>query len=195
MALSKQRTCLAVLRGHTNLNAAGFAGLIGRSLDWMKKAESGKIPVPRPVLEAAAMQTGVDLGWLVTGDTSAPPVDRAGRPYSLKTFHAHRGRLKSRHMGALHALNVCAWLPELAAIAEAAADKFELALFGSDLQRAVDRLRARYGLADMARRRKTLDWRVSEDGFDRLKHKGATVANGDLVKLSTRFRSDNPLTP
>jgi hypothetical protein len=184
------------------LNAAGFAVLIGRSLDWMKKAESGKIPVPRTVLEAAAMQTGVDLGWLVTGDATAPPVDRAGRPYTLKTFHAHRGRLKSRRMEALHALNVCAWLPELAAIAESAANKFELAIFNSDLQRAVDRLRARYGsaevnggLADTARRRKTFDWRVREDGFDRLKHKAATVADGDFVKLATRIRSDIPTSP
>lgn len=196
MALSKQRTCLAVLRGHTNLNAAGFAELIGRSLDWMKKAESGKIPVPRPVLEAAAIQTGVALGWLVAGDVSAPPVDRVGRPYTLQTFHAHRGRLKSRRMEALHAVNVCAWLPELAAIAESAAGKFELALFGSDLHRAVKRLRVRYGseaktargaLDAMKQNREVFAWSIHEEGFDRRALPSALPPDGAFLKLATSF--------
>lgn len=145
MALSQKRTCLAVLRQLTNLNAAAFGELAGRSVDWMKKAESGKIPVPIDVARLIAHETGVLLDWLLAGDPRSPCLDWKGDPYSLDTWHKYRTKLTSERPDQLSWCNPGAFLPMVFSIAQAAAEKYQLELFSRDLSAALGKLGARYG--------------------------------------------------
>jgi hypothetical protein len=145
MALSKRKTCLAIVRQITDLNAAGFGELIGRGVDWMKKAESGKIPVTVEIQRAIALQTGVDLGWLRAGDPAKPCIDMHGEPYTLQGWHNHRSKLKSGRPDMRLACNPCHWLLDIAAIAEAAGEAMQVDLFVHDMDTLLGRIAKKYG--------------------------------------------------
>jgi hypothetical protein len=145
MALSKRKTCLAVVRQITDLNAAGFGELIGRSVDWMKKAESGRIPVTVQIQRTIALETGVDLDWLRAGDPAKPCIDMHGDPYTLKGWHSHRSKLKSGRPDMRFACNPCHWLLDIAAIAEAAGADMRIDLFAHEMDALLERLAKKYG--------------------------------------------------
>jgi hypothetical protein len=174
MALSRKKTCLAVLRQLTNYDAPGFGELIGRKVDWMKKAESGKIPVPVEVSRMISHETGVSLDWILKGDAHKPCVDWKGEPYTLASWNAYRAKLGKGRPDQLRGCNPCAFLPEIFAIAEAAGEKFQMELFTRDLDACLNKLKARYGwnkaagegcFAHMEKNREAFTCAVTEGDF------------------------------
>jgi hypothetical protein len=92
MATSKHKTTLAVLRSILGPGAGGearFAKKIGRSVSWVKKASCGTIPLTRDAALAIAYETGINHRWLIMGDTSKPPIDKEGNPYTTESYANH----------------------------------------------------------------------------------------------------------
>lgn len=111
----------------------------------MKKAESGKIPVPIDVAKLIAHETGVSLDWLLAGDPKSPCVDWKDDLYTLDTWREYRGKLASERPEQLSWCSPGAFLPMIFSIAQSAADKYQVELFANDLSAALDKLGARYG--------------------------------------------------
>ena len=97
MALPKHKTCLSILRsliGSGSRNEKHFAEKIGRSPSWVKQASSGHLPLTKDAAVRIAYETGVSVRWLINGDTSAPALDRDGKPYTESFYVEYRVRLR-----------------------------------------------------------------------------------------------------
>lgn len=191
MALSKRKTCLAVLRQITQLDAVSFAAMIGRSHDWLKKAESGKIPVTPEIQRVIALESGVNLVWLHQADPTKPCVDLHGDQYTLAFFLAHRESLKAGKPDMLCACNPCGWLLQIAAIAEAAGEKMKIDLFANELDQFLNKLAKKHGSRFSAcdRHVKKMDsrpelflWLISD--------KGGQERAEDIIKAFPIFRKE-----
>ena len=93
MALPKHKTCLSILRsilGSGAGNEAHFAKKIGRSTSWLKKASCGQIVLTHDAAVRIGYETGISVRWLLDTDTTKPPVDKDGKPYTLETYTSHR---------------------------------------------------------------------------------------------------------
>jgi hypothetical protein len=93
MALPKHKTCLSILRSQIGPVSGGevrFAKTIGRSPSWLKKVSAGIIPLSDDAAIRISYETGIAVQWLLEGDTTKPPVDRHGNPYSKNIFENHR---------------------------------------------------------------------------------------------------------
>jgi hypothetical protein len=96
MAKLQNKTCVSVLRSILGIdlaNVASFAQHIGKSESWLKKASAGIIQLNRRTASAIAYETGVSLDWLLAGDTSKPPVDSDGRPYTIHSYALAREKI------------------------------------------------------------------------------------------------------
>lgn len=60
-------------RMHAGMEQAELAEVTGLSRNTIGNYERGKVAPRRAVLISIAMATGVDLGWLETGETPAGP--------------------------------------------------------------------------------------------------------------------------
>jgi len=95
MASLKKKTCLSILRsiiGPELGSEEPLAKKIGRSVSWLKQASSGHLPLTPKTASAIAYETGVSLDWLLAGNTSVPPVDSDGRPYTLESYARQRDK-------------------------------------------------------------------------------------------------------
>jgi transcriptional regulator with XRE-family HTH domain len=95
MAKLKRKSCLSVLRAILGPELASeepLAKKIGMSVAWVKQASSGRISLSLKTASAIAYETGVSLDWLLAGNTSAPPVDSDGRPYTLESYARQRDK-------------------------------------------------------------------------------------------------------
>ena len=93
MALPQHKTCLSILRsilGPGAGNESRFAEKIGRSTSWLKKASCGQIQLTNDAAVRIGYETGVNVRWLMAGDTNSPPVDDQRKPYNIETYAAHR---------------------------------------------------------------------------------------------------------
>jgi hypothetical protein len=95
MANLKKKTCLSILRsiiGPELGSEEALAKKIGRSVSWLKQASSGHLPLTPKTASAIAYETGVSLNWLLVGNTSAPPVDSDGMPYTFESYARQRDK-------------------------------------------------------------------------------------------------------
>ena len=92
-AKPQHKTCLSLLRsilGPISGGEKNFAKRIGRSRSWLKKASCNQIPLTEDAAVRISFETGVSRLWLEHGDTSIPPHDQNGRPFTKETFEATR---------------------------------------------------------------------------------------------------------
>jgi len=146
MALSKKKTCLAVLHGLTCLNAESFAGLAGRRLDWMKKAAAGRIPLMPEVAATLAEETGCSLDWLLAGDVSKTPITKNSEPYSLVFFNWFRSRREAGKNPNTAGFAVAPFAMRINGIGSSAGDAGRASLFAWKLARALDGLEKEFGI-------------------------------------------------
>lgn len=98
MARSKNKTCLAILRGILGEYGGEyeFAQLIHRSTSWVKHASAGRIPLPIETAVGISRETGVCPEWLSQSDTTQAPVARGGKErFDVAYFREYRARLEN----------------------------------------------------------------------------------------------------
>ena len=144
MALSRRSTTLAVLRGilgSRHGQEARFAGLVGRSVSWVKKVSAGHEPLTGDVALQLERSTGIAAAWLLNGDPAIPPVDITGRTYTLNSFEHHRSGLEAREMPSI----APGYLQLITGIATAAARRGRASLFHYRLSRFLEECREEFG--------------------------------------------------
>lgn len=67
-----------------------LAELLDCSLGIIQSVESGRVRLSEKLAQRAAFETGVSVEWLLKNDTTAPPVDHAGNPFTKETYERHR---------------------------------------------------------------------------------------------------------
>jgi hypothetical protein len=155
MALPKHKTCLSILRsilGPGAGNESRFAEKIGRSTSWLKKASCGQISLTRDAALTIAYETGVNMKWLLDGDTTKPLLDSEGNPYTLETYAKHRlqdreeknwediSLARDEMVGCLH---------QLLGVLGAANQKNRGGLFVFHLSNFADEMADKFGVADI----------------------------------------------
>ena len=86
MRPSPFRHTLAVLRTAIGLTQKEMASLLGCSTPTIQAIELAKLTLSTRLAEKIALKTGVSLTWLLQNDTTLPPDDVNGRPYSKAIF-------------------------------------------------------------------------------------------------------------
>ncbi len=81
---------VAVLRQVTGLGQKELAELVGCSTATIQSIELGRLALSRSLGERIALETGVDLGWLLANNTHKPILDSNGHPYSRETYYNAR---------------------------------------------------------------------------------------------------------
>jgi transcriptional regulator with XRE-family HTH domain len=89
---SSRRTTTAVLRLAIGLSAQEFSLQIGKSLPTVKSLESGKLALSEATAAVISQKTGISLGWLLAGDTSAPMIDLEGKPWTIDNYERARAQ-------------------------------------------------------------------------------------------------------
>jgi hypothetical protein len=97
MALSKNKTTVAVLRGILGIHGqeVRFGQLAKRSRSWVKKVSAGVIPLNEETARLLELETGIALDWLMGKNPTAPPVNGVGMPYTFEDFEWHRAAAKA----------------------------------------------------------------------------------------------------
>lgn len=159
MALPQHKTCLSILRSILGPGAGGearFAEKIGRSTSWLKKASCGQIPLMRDAAILIAYETGVSLQWLVANDTTKPPLDRLGNPFTLESYAAHRVRDREEvdEIDALESSQeTIGCLHEILRIYWAARSKNRAGLFAFYLEAFTNDMGDKFGKADIYKKK------------------------------------------
>jgi transcriptional regulator with XRE-family HTH domain len=103
MRPSSLRHTLAVLRQTIGLTQKEMAVLIGRSTRTIQAIELGTLPLSEELAYRIAEATGVEAGWLLDGDLTAPPrkgltalgAGNGTGPYTRNEYEFHRAFLDS----------------------------------------------------------------------------------------------------
>lgn len=88
MRRSLNRHVLSILRGVIGLNQVSFHKLIDVSLSTVVSIEVGRLKLSESLAERISIVTGVDYWWLLENDTTRPPIDLGGKPYTKATFES-----------------------------------------------------------------------------------------------------------
>ena len=97
MRNSPLRHPLAVLRTKLGLTQKEMADLVGRAARTIQSVELGKMPLSEGLARLIAKATGVGVGWLLEGDSTAPPRQAGGVTYTRDDFERHRAGLEEPH--------------------------------------------------------------------------------------------------
>lgn len=95
MARLQNKTCLSILRsilGPELASEYAFAKKIDMSVSWVKQTTSGHIPLTPKTASAIAYETGISFNWLLSGNTSSPPMDADGMPYTIESYARQRDK-------------------------------------------------------------------------------------------------------
>lgn len=76
MAVSQQKTVVAVVRAITGLSVESFAEMIEKSVATVRSLESGRLKLSPNLAHKIMTETGVSLEWLLEDDPTAPPRGR-----------------------------------------------------------------------------------------------------------------------
>ena len=92
MKPSKFRHSLAVLRATCGLGQKEIAARVGCATITIQKVENLGLKLSEGLAARIADETGVDLGWLLRGDASAPPMSARREPFTRLCYDAHNAR-------------------------------------------------------------------------------------------------------
>lgn len=89
---AKKQTTIAILRAlvpreHGSIEC--FSEILGISVSYLQKLESGLKPITADIADRAYRATGVSCEWLSQGSTALPPTCFYGLPYTAKSFERH----------------------------------------------------------------------------------------------------------
>jgi hypothetical protein len=153
MALSQKKTTLSVLRGILGPyfgREAVFSKLVSKSVSWVKKTSAGIKPLSEETARLISHETGINPDWLQGCDTSKPPTDLRGKPYSLKIFENRRAELESGEYTTFTVFNTKHVIPQIAAIGSAAGKQGKVSLFAWKWEKFIKECRETFGFDDEA---------------------------------------------
>jgi len=123
MRTSSKKTTPAVLRSILGITDVEMAELLGCSPSTIHSVESGRLKLSESLALRMSLVTGVDLMWLLDGDTSKPPTCQyQRRPYSRSEFEDWQlSKTKWLRVGKTQrAINIVRYFAQLRAILESA---------------------------------------------------------------------------
>jgi DNA-binding XRE family transcriptional regulator len=95
MRPSSRLHTLAVLRTFLGLTQKEMADLAECSRPTIQAIELNKLKLSEKLGVCLMTKTGISLDWLMRGDVAAPPIDTAGKPYTVETFERTRANDQS----------------------------------------------------------------------------------------------------
>jgi transcriptional regulator with XRE-family HTH domain len=83
-------TTLRELRKTLKKTQKEMGALVDCSQHMICSIEIGRLPLSTRLASRISQSTEIDLTWLTNGDSTAPMIDHAGRPYSYQTFERRK---------------------------------------------------------------------------------------------------------
>lgn len=146
MRPSKLNTPLAVLRHLAGTTAHTFATMLGIKVRYLRDLESGRHHrLGKELAARIAEETGCCPKWLLHGAPRKRCVFKDGEPFTQLGFEAYRAMRAAGLGSSIRGMNLPSYIPQLAAIAEAAASRNLLPAFQSRYERLIDELDGIFG--------------------------------------------------
>jgi hypothetical protein len=150
--------------------------------------ELTKLKLSEKLAVTLSAKTGVSMKWLMDGDVTAPPVDRANKPYTRETFERARAkdtsdpnRFSPDHFGIGSSVASC--LPTIFRAALAAHRASDVQLFSYRLTSAISEVAGKYpGYEDLYAK-----WveRLTEASRENHREEAVAIIYLDFVKALT----------
>jgi DNA-binding XRE family transcriptional regulator len=148
MRTSSRKTTPAVLRSILGIKDVEMAELLGCSTSTIHSVESGRLKLSESLALTMSLVTGVNVMWLLDGDTSKPPTCQyQRRPYSRSEFEnwllskTETLRVDKR----VRAIEIVEYFARLRAILESAHKRGDYLMARYKVGIAIDALREQFG--------------------------------------------------
>jgi transcriptional regulator with XRE-family HTH domain len=149
MRTSSRKTTPAVLRSILGIKDVEMAELLGCSTSTIHSVESGRLKLSESLALRMSLVTGVNVDWLLDGDTSKPPTTiYQARPYSRSEFeHWLLSKTETLRVDKMQrAIDVIECFGQLRAILESANKRGDYIMARYKLHVAIEALRDQFGL-------------------------------------------------
>jgi len=145
-----ERHPLAVLRRVIGKTQPQMAEMLGCSAATIQSIEVGRLRMSERLAQKISLKTDISPGWLLQGDSVAPPVDTTGAPYTQESFE-----MNQPIMHPLPVIGVSDWLSgiwrQVLGILASAHKRGELPLCEYKLRESLRALEQRFGYHDCSK--------------------------------------------
>ena len=147
MRTSLKKTTPAVLRSILGIKDVEMAELLDCSNSTIHSVESGRLKLSDSLALKMSLVTGVNVDWLLRGDTSKPPTTIHHHPYSRSEFeHWLLSKTETLRVNKTErAMDIVEYFAQLRAILESANKRGDYIMARYKVRMAIEALRDQFG--------------------------------------------------